>query len=271
VVSITKCGFCGSDIVGELCGICGRNHAENNELIVAIAKLMRVANALDERDTEKTMKNVMENIESQFSIDTSPEVEYWLGVAWENFTGWYVRGDERKIYLDRSIKHYEKAYSLSRDYSHGRWVEYAGNLGRLLVDTAIIRDLEKAIPILEDIYNNTDEYLPPLCSLPEAYYKKGNFLKAADIGKELYKRAIEEAKREAKNLGISEWDDFVPYAPLETASKAYRALVRQYRKERNIENAYNTSCKLIELGYYSDNDEKIHKKLESENEISGRV
>jgi hypothetical protein len=259
---IGRCSFCGSEIINGFCGICGKNRAETEPLTRAISKLMDVANALSERDTESIMKNVIENIENQFSTNTSPELEYWLGIAWENFAGWYIRGDERKAYLKKSIKHYEKGYSLGRDYTHKRWIEYAGNLGRLLVDTAIIRDIEKAIPILEDIYNNTDDYFPSLCSLPEAYYKQGEYLRAAELGKSVYERGVKQAEKE---FGTAE---MAPPAALDTATKAYRALVRQYKKDGDIESAYNISCKLIELDFYSDNDEKTHNKLEEEKERS---
>ena len=38
-------------------------------------------------------------IEAQVQENTSYIIEYWLGIGWRNFAAWFIRGEERSMYL----------------------------------------------------------------------------------------------------------------------------------------------------------------------------
>ncbi len=220
----------------------------------AIHSLERVASfGLGPQPTQAQMLETVQRIEDQYPASHSAELEYWLGIAWRNYTAWFVRGDERKPYLEKAIAHLERAYSLEKANSGQRWKTYASELGALLVDEALMRDLDRGIPLLEAVFQSTQDYEPLLCSYAEAIYKTGDFEKAAAVATELYRRA----------KSSKEWKQNIPPAPMRIAAMAYRAEIKQLKKDGKISEALSISNALLNTGAASDNDRKTHEKLKA--------
>jgi tetratricopeptide (TPR) repeat protein len=121
----------------------------------------------------------------------------------------------------------------------------------LLVDAAIIRDLDRAEKILEFVFENTNEYEPSLCSYADLFYKRGQCEKSVEIGLDIHKRA-------KKSSG---WKDDPPPAPKSITGKAYRALAKKAKKEERRQEAIEYFEKLKSLDVATENDLKILNKL----------
>lgn len=197
------------------------------------------------------MLNTIERIEREYPDVDSAEVNYWFGIAWRNFTAWFIRGEERRGYLEKAVAYLEKAYEIEKRSSGNRWKHYASELGRLLVGEKVVRDLGKGIAILEEIYLKETDYEPALYYYFDGLYKTGEFEKAAEI-------ALEISNRAAKS---EEWKNSFPSGLKHLAAKAYRALVRKYKKEGSTNKALEISERLMENPAATENDKRNHEKL----------
>lgn len=130
-------------------------------------------------------------------------------------------------------------------------IDIAGELGHILVNEAIIRDLDRAEKILQFVFDNTNEYEPCLCAYAELFYKRGDYKKCAEIGLDISDRCANSP----------EWKDDPPPAPLGIVGSAYRALAKQAKKEGKTDEATQYFQKMKELKVASDNDLKIFEKL----------
>ena len=193
----------------------------------------------------------------------SYELEYWLGTALVYYNTWFVRGDERKPYLEEAVYHLERAFALSegkipKEYPPHEVKEFgslfrndiACEVGQLLIDEAIIRDIEKGISYLRPVFESSSYYHPLLCFYAETYYKLEDYLKAAEVALELHKRAEKE------------WKDKAPPAPLGIVAKSYRAQAKQHKKNGEIDQAIYYFQKLVDMDLATDNDQKLLKKLQ---------
>jgi lipopolysaccharide biosynthesis regulator YciM len=75
----------------------------------------------------------------------------------------------------------------------------------MLVGEAQVRDLDRAEPILQFIFDNSTEYEPALCGFVDLYYKKQEYTKAMSVLRELQKR-VKSSK---------EWSDIPALGTLE--------------------------------------------------------
>jgi hypothetical protein len=200
------------------------------------------------------MLRAIETVENSHAKSISPELHYWLGIAWRNYTAWFVRGAGRKPFLQKAATHLERAYLLEEDKSGSTWRGYACELGALLADEALIRDLDRAIPVFEAVFSSTDRYEPLLCSFAEAVYKTGDYEKAASVATELHNRA----KRAQKEFGC------VPPAPMRIAAKALRARTKHLKKEGDARGALSVSEELLRTGCATETDRRNHEKLETQ-------
>jgi hypothetical protein len=199
------------------------------------------------------MLETIQAAESQYPSSDCAELEYWLGIAWRNYTAWFLRGDARRSPLQKAISHFERAALLEESGSTPKWITYASELGAILVEEALVRDLERGVAVLEKVFRSTTEYEPRLCAYAEAIYKTGDYQKAAEVATELDERA-----RRSR-----EWRRQPPPAPMQIAAKAHRAHVRQLRKEGKAEEALAVSSELLRTGAATENDRRIHEKLET--------
>jgi tetratricopeptide (TPR) repeat protein len=202
---------------------------------------------------QQAMLGTIEAIESQYPSTDSAELEYWLGIAWRNYNSWFVRGDSRVLTLQKAIAHFERATVLEEGGSTQRWNTYASELGTILVEEALVRDLERGIAILETVFQSTTDYEPRLCAYAEAIYKTGDYREAAEVATELHKRA----------KSSREWHNQPPPAPMRIAAKAYRAYIKQLRKEGRTDEALAMSRELLRTGAATENDQRNHAKLET--------
>ncbi|MCB0509881.1 MAG: hypothetical protein KDC82_03885 [Bacteroidetes bacterium] len=236
----------------------------DKDIINKLIKVSSFGMGKEEDYNKANMLKVIEEAENFSKDSKNPKLFYWLGIAWRNFTGWHIRGDERKEYLSKAVDNYQKALDLAKDNlpiqlpiekRHNTefldQIDIAGDLGHLLVDEAIIRDLDRAEPILKFVYEATGEYEPCLYSFAELYYKRGDYDKCLEIGLNIHNRT----------LTSQEWKDSPPPAPLGIIGSAYRALAKQAKKENNTEEAINYFEHMEELGVATENDLKILNNL----------
>lgn len=209
---------------------------------------------LGPQPSQKQMAKLIEKMESQYPQIESYELAFWLGIALRNYTAWFIRGDERKQFLERAVQHLERAYNPAK----GRVPEsqlngIASELGALLVDEAVIRDLDRGIAYLERVFNTTQDYVPLLCSYADALYELGDYGQSAKVATELHRRAKKSP----------EWKDSVPPAPRRIAAKAYRAQAKRLKKEGRTKQAIAVFKKLVRTGFATENDQHFLAKLEA--------
>lgn len=235
----------------------------------AVTSLMRITSMGfgSEKDFEKNnMLKVISEVEAFATNSQNPKLFYWLGIAWRNFTGWHIRGDERKEYLEKAVYYFDKAFELSKDIlpvqlplekRHNAefldQIDIAGEIGDLLVNEALIRDLDRAEKVLQFVFDNTPEYEPCLCAYAELFYKRGDYKKSAKVGLDISDRTTKSP----------EWKDSPPPAPLGIVGSAYRALAKQAKKEGKTDEAMQWFQKMKDLKAASENDLKILEKLKA--------
>ncbi len=219
----------------------------------AIDSLKDVASfGLGPQPKPSEMLSIIEQVESQYPRNNSAELEYWLGITWRNYTAWFIRGDDRKAHLEKTVAHLERAYEIEKAHSGANLTDYADVLGILLVEESTVRNLPRGIALLESVFQNTREYDPYLCAYAEAIYKIGEYQKAAEIALELHRRA------ERSN----EWKGSIPLAPIRIAAKSYRAEIKELKSERRFRDALSISEKLVQTDFATANDLKVHRKLQ---------
>jgi len=201
--------------------------------------------------TEQELLRIIEGVERQHDQAQSAELHCCLGGAWKYYTALFVRGPDRKPYLQRALRYYEQAYEMEALRSPASANRYAATLGSMLVDHPLVRELERGIALLECAFLATTDYEPVFCSYAEALYKTGDYEKAAAVAAELHKRAC----------ASEAWKSGAPPAPMRIAAKAYRAIVRGMRKQGRLAEALQVSGKLLETGASSTNDEVVHDRL----------
>lgn len=277
-------------------GLFSKPKKSEEELKQSLVEIAAFGASDESAYAKSNMDNVLGEIESRLDETTSSMVLYWLGIVWRNYTSWHIRGDERKSYLEKSVEYYQRAFDRSREewplrqpYENRRdsdfldQISIASDLGSLLIDELVIRDLDRGEKVLEFVYNGTDEYEPCLCSYAELFYKKGMYEKTADVALEVYERAEKSAKTEWEYMqnslnnkeldhwdglkqvyvkaGDYDWHNLIAPASLGIAGKAMRALAKRAKKEGDTHNAKKWFVQLIELGIATDNDKKIYSKL----------
>lgn len=198
---------------------------------------------------------ILNAIERQFQHTNSFQLEYALANAWRP----YARGAERKRYLKRVVDHLARSYELAKneDYHssgpHDRFgsihpsLRIAGELGAVLVREAPIRDLDRAIPYLKELYENTKTYEPALCSYVEAFYKLGDYNRAGELVVELKDRAMQDP----------EWSDSIPSGMSKLAAKAYRAEGKKLKKDGRLSEAATAFRKVADSSFATEVDLRL--------------
>lgn len=234
----------------------------NEDLLAALQRVSTFGLGSDPLDNRNEMERVIKSAEQAVDNSSSAIFVYWLGVAYRNYTAWYIRGDERRPYMEGAVHYFEVA--LEKAKADGLPMErpdsfintlgqldIAGDLGAMLVKDKPVRDLGKAERVLNYVYDNARDYEPSLCSLVDLYYSKGMYEKSASIAKEL----MDMQHRS------SEWQDSPAPYPAKAEAKAYRALLRASKKSSDVETARKWAKKLLATGYATDNDRKLADRL----------
>ena len=224
---------------------------------------------LGKEPSQSEMSKLISRVEKQCPDSGSYELEYWFGIALRNYTTWFVRGDERKLYLQKAVQHLEKAYILSKGAIPDELPKterhalgsldrntIACEIGSLLIEEALIRNLKRGMSYIGTVFDNTTDYYPRFCSYAEAFYKLGDYLKATEVALELHHRAEKSP----------EWKNSIPPAPMGIVAKAYRAKAKEHKKNGEIKQAILLFQKLVNMKLATGNDQKILQKLR----ISGK-
>ena len=189
-------------------------------------------------DREK-MRSTIEEVERNFGPDFPAPLADALANAILCYTAWYVRGDDRKSFLERAVRYYRLSGNRAA-------------LGRLLVEEAQVRDLKQAIPLLEELYTNTKTYDPILCSYADALYKDGQFIPAYEAALHIHRLAEEQWKSRPESI---------PTMPMQVVAKSLRAEARRLKKAGQQQEAITMLTRLRETGQATANDIKQLERL----------
>jgi tetratricopeptide (TPR) repeat protein len=237
----------------------------DREAIWAVVRCSCYGAAPESFQTRENMDRILDAVGryTPIGVMTNPHLAYWLGIAWRNYTSWHVRGEARKPFLERSIRYFRKAFELSKElpvslpekerhvFGNLDQITIASNLGSMLMNEKLVRDLEAAEKVLTFVWNNTPYCEPSLYSYLHLFYQKGEYLKSVDLALELYERT--------KQFPV--FQGRVPLTSLGYAARAYRALGNKAKREGRFDIAYDWYSK-IEDPFTTANDAKILDRLE---------
>ena len=103
-----------------------------------------VPGSIFEKNSEGMLSEI-KTIENSIQLWTS-KLHYLLAIAYRNYTSWYLRGEKRQSMLKKIVEHLEQATCLDdRDF------ESKIELARILIEESQIRNLEKALLIVEEL------------------------------------------------------------------------------------------------------------------------
>jgi hypothetical protein len=116
----------------------------------------------------------IENAIQQYRVS---DLYYELAVALQNYTAWYVRGDERKTQLQRIVAYLR--CTLSGSNSTAAKIE----LARLLIEEKQVRDLEAALKLVEELssHNKLPDYMSSIVEKAKRWAGKVSVPKDSDF------------------------------------------------------------------------------------------
>ncbi|AJI74438.1 hypothetical protein BZ13_1187 [Francisella philomiragia subsp. philomiragia ATCC 25015] len=143
------------------------NKMHSHDIQKYIKRLQNISNSYSEyasniNDSNKyKMINEIESIESKIKDIEDIDLYYNLAIAYRNYSAWYIRGNNRKFFLEKSIEFLEKS---SPDN-----INSFAELGRILIDEKLVRDLPRGINILKELSqkNKLPDYLNSVLSKAE--------------------------------------------------------------------------------------------------------
>jgi len=179
------------------------------------------------------------------------ELNAWIAVCWGHYASLYVRGDERKPFMERGLHFYRAAFdTYTNDDDRLRM---AASLGTILVKEALVRDLDEAEQYLSLVAESTDLYEPCLCAYADLYYKRKDYLRSLETAIDAHNRAVNDPQ----------WGE-PPPGPLNRAGKALRALGKQAKKDGNLPAAAARFQQIVDLGVATNNDLRVLHELTGE-------
>lgn len=222
----------------------GGNYKNEREAIQSLKRCYVFAPG--EEIPQNEIISIINSIEREFPNSRSWELELLLGKSLVGYTSFSIRGDDRKPYYERILAHYIRAYELSkRD-------DIALVIGHLLIENAVIRDLDRGISYISPIFESKDNYEPEFCAYADAFYKKGDFRKVIEITEQT------EAK-----CGTGKVWGVAPPAVFSIRAKAYRGLIKELQKNDRYEEAFMYLQRMVDQGIASENDKKKLEKRSS--------
>jgi len=118
-------------------------------------------------------------------LGRDPEKELAAGRAVEARVRAGVAFEARGLALRPAIEHYQRALGLAR-LGSATWREAAFQLGSLLVGENSVRDVERALPLLEAVVNAAAGYHPAYYYLGEAYALRRRY----DLAEAVWRRGL---------------------------------------------------------------------------------
>jgi hypothetical protein len=175
----------------------------------------------------KEMLSIITSIEKDSTQFQNSDLFYSIAIAYHNYCAWFVRGDEREKYLVKCVGNLNKSISLSPNNINAK-----SELGHLLIEEKVIRDLSKGIQILEDLKNhgNMPSYLDSVLS--KAHRQTGD-IKLED------------------GFNLCAFDNPTP-GVFSEERKRFRALIRKYKKQNDKNKLEKTLNQYYNLAVLSD-------------------
>jgi len=168
------------------------------------------------------MLSIIVSIEKNNIESSDTNLLYSIAIAYRNYCIWFVRSDERKIYLEKSILFLNKSILVSSENINAK-----SELGRLLIEEKVVRDLSKGINILEKLQDarQMPEYLNSVLS-----------------------KAIRQNKgvKLENTYDLCSLNDPSP-AVFREERKRFRELIRTFKKENNIDSLKTTLNQYYQL------------------------
>ena len=209
-----------------------KNSIENR--LLNLSEGMEILAPELEVDHQKVGEQMIEEInqlENQIRTVIDPNLEYLFGIALRNYTAWFVRGDDRKRFLERAVIHLKKAAEMG---SSDALIE----LTRILIEEKLVRDLDNALKIAGRLQQEKQlpEWLIP---------------------------AVEKAKRWSGKIDIPNDSDFSELSATPAAIREERTKLRKILidlvKSGNHTSGINVAKRLYNLGLlaaylYGDSD-----------------
>ena len=212
---------------------------DHNEAIKKLHNFTFVGSGTTSLPDPQSMLSTIEQVERNFGPKLTASLADALASAILCYAAWYVRGDDRRSFLDRAVRYYR----------------LSGNnaaLGCLLVEEAQVRDLKEAIPLLEELYTKSTEYDPALCFYADALYKDGQYIRAYEAALHIHTLAEGQWKSRPESI---------PTMPMQVAAKALRAEARRLKKAGQQQEAITMLTRLQETGQATANDIKQLERL----------
>jgi len=196
-----------------------------------ITQLKTISNAVGEYSNIKPLDNdikikgnkmlkLIQDIEYQTKKSEDSNLYYELAISYNNYTSWYIQGKDRKEYLLRTTSLLEKSIDLSLNNIKAKEL-----LGKLLISEKLIIDLNKGQMILNEL-------------------KSTNQLTSSV--KPLLQKAEKQLKIE-QNYNFCKFTDPSP-AVFKEERTLLRALIKKYKKEKNIQELEKTLNNFYTLG-----------------------
>ena len=156
---------------------------ESNSLPDLLSELIDISNGMgeyspldmieEEKDSKgREMLSRIRSIELKSKKFNDDELFYLLALSYRNYTAWYVKDYEREKYLKKCLsilKKVSKSHKVSR-----------AELGRLLIEEKLVRNLPLGIEILEEL--NSQNELPS--------YLNSTLAKATSVQSSIKRRMV---------------------------------------------------------------------------------
>jgi hypothetical protein len=184
------------------------------------------------KEKARQMLSIITDIETKNALLNNTTLSYSLAIAYCNYNAWFVRGEERKMYLEKCISFLYKAISI-----YPKNHDAKSELGRLLIEEKEIRNLTKGIELLEEL---------------DREGKMPSFLNSV----------LSKAHRQSGNIEIDDMYELCEFtdpspAVFREERKRFRALINKYKKQEEIEklkitlNQYYNLAVLVTVCYGS--------------------
>ena len=157
------------------------------------------------------MLSIITSIEKNTTESDDTNLLYSIAIAYKNYCAWFVRGEKRKDYLKKSISFLNKSISASSNN-----IDAKSELGKLLIEEKVVRDLSKGIKILEKL-KNTNQMPEYLNSVLSKAIRQNNGVTLDNT------------------YNLCSFNDPSP-AVFREERKKFRKLIRTFKKEKNIDN-----------------------------------
>jgi hypothetical protein len=196
--------------------------------------------AFKEDDLQKKMKKgqemlaIISDTEGKCNTLNNSDLSYLLAIAYRNYCALFVRGDERKKYLEKCILFLNKTISISPNHINAK-----SELGRLLIEEKTIRNIPNGIKLLEEL--SSDGTMP-------------SYLNSV----------LARAHRQSGNIEINQYYNLCKFtdpspAVFREERKRFRTLIREYKKQNEIDKLKITLDQYYKLAVlvticYGDND-----------------